>query len=183
MSKINKTKFLKDKIHHIDIKKHDTRALINDMSKMSFSARDLGRASEIYDMMLKEKDCTVFLTIAGSTSAAGCMQVYVDMVKNNMVDVIVATGATIADMDFFEAVGNKHYKGSPDADNTELRDHLVDRIYDTYIDEEELQKSDMTIKEVANGLQTGSYAPWEVINEMGKWLVNNPKRAKKKEVR
>lgn len=181
MSKINKSKFLKDKIQHIDIKKHDTRALIKDMSKMSFSARDLGRASEIYDMMLKEKDCTVFLTIAGSTSAAGCMQVYVDMVKNNMVDVIVATGATIADMDFFEAVGNKHYKGTPEADNTELRKHLVDRIYDTYIDEEELQKSDMTIKEVANGLPIGSYAPWEVINEMGKWLVNNPKRAKKQD--
>lgn len=181
MSKINKSKFLKDKIQHIDIKKHDTRALVKDMSKMSFSARDLGRASEIYDMMLKDKDCTVFLTIAGSTSAAGCMQVYVDMVKNNMVDVIVATGATVADMDFFEAVGNKHYKGSPDADNTELRNHLVDRIYDTYIDEEELQKSDMTIKEVANGLPIRSYAPWEVINEMGKWLVNNPKRAKKKD--
>ncbi len=180
-SNIDKRKFLNTKVEHIDIKKHDTRALVKDMSKMSFSARDLGRASELYDMMLKEKNCTVFLTLAGSTSAAGCMQIYVDMIKNNMVDAIVATGASIADMDFFEALGNKHYKGSTDADNTELRDHLVDRIYDTYIDEEALQKSDMTIKEIANGLEVRPYAPWEFINEMGKWLVNNPKRAKKQD--
>jgi deoxyhypusine synthase len=180
IKKIDKNKFLEEEIEHIDIKKHDTRALVKAMSKMSFSARDLGRASELYDMMLKDKNCTVILTIAGSTSAAGCMQIYVDMVKNNMVDAIVTTGATIADMDFFEAIGNKHYKGTPDADNTELRKHLVDRIYDTYIDEEELEKSDMTIKEIANGLPKGAYATWEFLYEVGKWLANNPKRAKKK---
>jgi deoxyhypusine synthase len=63
--------------------------------------------------MIKDKGCTIFLTLAGSTSAGGCMQVYVDMVKNNMVDAIIATGASIVDMDFFEALGYKHYKGSP----------------------------------------------------------------------
>jgi deoxyhypusine synthase len=180
MPKSNKKKLLSKVIEHIDIKEHDTRALVKAMSKMSFSARDLGRASEIYDMMLKDKNNTVILTIAGSTSAAGCMQVYVDMVKNNMVDAIVTTGASIADMDFFEAVGNKHYKGSQYADDTELRSNLIDRIYDTYIDEIALEKSDLTIKEIADGLEPKTYASWELINEMGKWLVNNPKRAKKK---
>jgi len=179
MKKIDKSKFLKKKVEHIDIKKHDTRALIDDMSKMSFSARDLARGSGIYNQMLKEKDCTIFLTIAGSTSAAGCMQIYADLVENNMVDAIVVTGATVADMDFFEALGNRHYHGSVEADNTDLRNHLVDRIYDTYIDEEALQKSDLTLKEIANTLPVRTYAPWEFLNEVGKWLANNPKRAKK----
>ncbi len=176
-----KKQFLNSPIKHIDIKKHDTRALIKDMGSMSFSARDLARGSEIYDMMLKDKNCTVFLSIAGSTSSAGCMQVYVDLVKNNMVDAIVATGASIADMDFFEALGYKHYRGDIFADNVELRENLVDRIYDTYIDEEELQTSDHTITEVANSLEKRAYAPWEFINEMGKWLKENPKRAKKQD--
>jgi len=178
--KITKKDLLSQEIKHIDIKAHDTRSLLRAMGDMSFSARDLSRASDIYNMMLKDKNCTIALTIAGSTSAAGCMQVYVDMVKNNMVDVIIATGATIADMDFFEALGNKHYKGSSYADDTELRSNLVDRIYDTYIDEEQLQKSDHTIAEIADGLN-GVYAPWEFINKMGEWLSKNPKRAKKKE--
>lgn len=179
IQKSNKKKLLNKVIEHIDIKKHDTRSLVKAMSKMSFSARDLGRASEIYDMMLKDKNNTVILTIAGSTSAAGCMQIYIDMVRNNMVDAIVATGATLADMDFFEAVGNKHYKGSQYANDTELRNNLIDRIYDTYIDEVALEKSDLTIKEIADGMVPKTYASWELFNEMGKWLANNPKRAKK----
>ena len=176
-----KKALLNKKIEHIDIKKHDTRALIRDMSNMSFSARDLGRASEIYDLMIKDKKATIFLTIAGSTSAGCCMQVYVDMIKNNMVDVIVATGASIVDMDFFEALGFKHYKGSQYVDDSELRSLYIDRIYDTYIDEEELQNCDLTIKEIADTLRPQAYSSREFIYEMGKWLANNPKRAKKKD--
>lgn len=179
MSRSEKKKLLKTPIKHIDITKHDTRDLINDMAHMSFSARDLARASEIYDQMLKDKKCTIFLTIAGSTSAAGCMQVYVDMVKNNMVDAIVATGASIVDMDFFEALGFKHYKGSAGEDDSKLRSLYIDRIYDTYIDEEELQNCDMTIKKIADSLAPRAYSSREFIYEMGKWLVNNPKFAKK----
>lgn len=179
--KERKKELLKEKIEHFDIKSHDTRSIIKAMGKMSFSARELSRASEIYDIMLKDKKCTVFLSLAGSTSAAGCMQIYVDLVRHNMVDAIVATGASIVDMDFFEALGFKHYKGSQFADDSELRSHYIDRIYDTYIDEEELQYCDLTIKEIAEGLEPRPYSSREFIYEMGKWLVNNPKRAKKKD--
>ncbi len=181
MKNTKKKQLLNTAIRHIDIKKHDTRALIKDMSTMSFSARDLARASEVYDLMLKDKKCTVFLSLAGSTSAAGCMQVYVDMVKNNMIDAIVATGASIVDMDFFEALGYKHYKGSQFADDSELRSLYIDRIYDTYIDEEELQNCDMTIKKIADNLEVRPYSSREFIYEMGKWLHENPKLAKKKD--
>lgn len=179
--KKERAEYLKETIEHIDIKKHDTRPLIEAMSKMSFSARDLARASEIYDRMLKDKDCAIFLTLAGSTSAAGCMQVYVDMVKNNMVDAIVATGASVVDMDFLEALGFKHYKGSPYADDAKLRSLYIDRIYDTYIDEHELQHCDLTVKEIADSLEPRPYSSQEFIFEMGRWLVNNPDRSKKQD--
>jgi len=104
------------------------------------------------------------------------MQVYVDMVKHNMVDAIVATGASIVDMDFFEALGFKHYKGSYDADDRQLRNNYIDRIYDTFIDEEELQVCDMTINKIANGLEPRPYSSREFIHEMGKWLVKNSKK-------
>ena len=82
-----KAELLQRTIKHIDITAHDTRALIAAYQEMSFSARDLGRACDIYERMLQDPDCIVILTVAGSTSAAGCMQVYVDMVRHNMVDV------------------------------------------------------------------------------------------------
>jgi len=169
---MTKQDLLKDEIKHIDIKSFDSRPIINQMAKMSFSARDLARASEIYDLMLADPDCTVFLSLAGSTSAAGCMQIYVDLIKNNMIDAVIATGASIVDMDFFEALGFKHYKGTPFIDDQLLRSLYIDRIYDTFIDEEQLQVCDKSIKEIADSLEPRPYSSREFIKEMGKWLAN-----------
>ena len=146
------------------------------MKKMSFVSRETANASEIYNQMLKDKDCTIFLALAGSTSAAGCMHIYRDMVKYNMVDAIVATGASIIDMDFFEALGFKHYQGSQYQNDNELRNNYIDRIYDTYIDEEELQMCDKIIGEIADKLQPKAYTSREFIKEIGKYLKSNAKK-------
>jgi deoxyhypusine synthase len=139
---------------------------------MSFTARDTARAADLLNAMIEDQDCTILLTIAGSTSAAGCMQVYADMVSHNMVDVIVATGAAIVDMDFFEALGFRHYRGSPAVDDKRLRELYIDRIYDTFIDEEQLQVCDNTVKEIADGLEPRPYSSREFIREMGKYLMS-----------
>ncbi|MGF1585277.1 MAG: deoxyhypusine synthase [Bacteroidales bacterium] len=173
---MEKKDFLNDPVKHIDIKAFDATPIIDSMREMSFTSRDTASAADIYTRMLKQDDCSVILTLAGSTSAGGCMQVYVDMVRSKMVDVIVATGASIVDMDFFEALGYKHYKGSPDADDKQLREFYIDRIYDTYIDEEELQACDHTIKEIADNMKPGAYSSREFIREMGRYLVNNSKK-------
>ena len=169
----NKSSFLKQPVEHIDITSFDARPIIDSMSKMSFVSRETANASRIYNNMLKDQECTIFLTLAGSTSAAGCMKLYSDLVKNNMVDAIVATGASIIDMDFFEALGFKHYQGSQFQDDTELRKNYIDRIYDTYIDEDELQVCDKKICEIADNLEPRSYTSREFINEMGKYLKKN----------
>ena len=172
----NKKTLLSDPVEHIDIKSFDARKIIDGMSKMSFTSRDTARAARIYNEMLADKDCSIFLTLAGSTSAGGCMNLYTELVKNNMVDAIVATGASIIDMDFFEALGFKHYQGSQFQDDTELRKNYIDRIYDTYIDEEELQACDQIICDVANKLRPKTYTSREFIKELGKYLKINGKK-------
>jgi deoxyhypusine synthase len=172
----NKKSFLKTPVEHIDIKAFDARKIIDSMSKMSFTSRDTANAAKIYNEMLADKDCAIFLTIAGSTSAAGCMNLYSDLIKYNMVDAIVATGASIIDMDFFEALGFKHYQGSQFQDDTVLRDNYIDRIYDTYINEEELQACDRTICDIANTLEPRAYTSREFIKEIGKFLKKNAKK-------
>jgi len=173
---MNKKDVLKDTIKHIDIKSFDSTPIINAMRDMSFTSREVASATDIYMRMLNDPDCSVILTMAGSTSAGGCMQVYVDMVKSNMIDAVVATGASIVDMDFLEALGYKHYKGTPYADDKVLRDLYIDRIYDTYIDEEELQACDMTIKEIADTLEPRPWSSREFIAMMGEYLVKNSKK-------
>ena len=172
----NKKKLLINPVEHIDIKSFDARKIIDGMRKMSFTSRDTARAAEIYNEMLADKDCSIFLTLAGSTSAGGCMNLYSELVKNNMVDAIVATGASIIDMDFFEALGFKHYQGSQFQDDTELRNNYIDRIYDTYIDEEELQACDKAICDAANSLKPRAYTSREFIKELGKYLKTHGKK-------
>jgi deoxyhypusine synthase len=172
----SKKDFLKKPVEHIDITSFDSRKIISSMEKMSFVSRETANAANIYNEMLKDKECTIFLTLAGSTSAAGCMHIYRDMVKYNMVDAIVATGASIIDMDFFEALGFKHYQGSQYQNDNELRKNYIDRIYDTYIDEEELQLCDKTIGEIADKLKPKTYTSREFIREIGKYLKSNAKK-------
>ena len=172
----NKKSLLNSPVEHIDIKSFDARKIIDGMGKMSFTSRDTARAAGIFNEMLADKDCSIFLTLAGSTSAGGCMNLYTDLVKNNMIDAIVATGASIIDMDFFEALGFKHYQGSQFQDDTELRKNYIDRIYDTYIDEEELQACDQAICDVANKMEPRSYTSREFIKELGKYLKTNAKK-------
>jgi deoxyhypusine synthase len=126
--------------------------------------------------MLADPECSIILVVAGSTSAGGCMDLYADLVKHNMVDAIVATGATIVDMDFFEALGHKHYQALEIPDDDTLRSLYIDRIYDTYIDEEALQQTDHTIALIAGRLEPVPHSSRAFIREMGRWLVENGKK-------
>jgi len=170
---MGKKDFLTEPVKHIDIKSFDSTEIIEGFRGMSFTARDTARAADIFSQMINDKDCTIILCIAGSTSAGGCMQIYADMVRHNMADVVVATGAAIVDMDFFEALGFSHYKGSPHVDDRKLRELYIDRIYDTFIDEEQLQICDNTTKQIADSLDKRPYSSREFIKEMGKYLVGN----------
>ncbi|HEX4046813.1 MAG TPA: deoxyhypusine synthase [Elusimicrobiota bacterium] len=175
MANIKKSDLLKEHIEHIDITKFDARPLVDAYSKMAYSARDLARASDIYDRMLADKDCDVILCLAGSLFSAGLKKIVWQMVESNMVDAIVSTGANIVDQDFFEALGFKHYKGSKWVDDKALRGARVDRIYDTFIDEDELGECDNTISEIMGTLKPRPYSSREILEEMGKFLVKKAK--------
>ena len=178
---MEKKDYLKETIQHIDIKKHNVVPMVDAMSDMAFQARNLGNAAKIFNMMQEDKDCGVYLTLAGSLISAGLKDVVVDLVKNNMVDCIVSTGANIVDQDFFEALGFKHYKGTQFVDDNQLRELMIDRIYDTYIDEEDLRLCDDTIAQICNTIPRKPHSSREFIIEMGRFLDENEKYAEFRE--
>jgi deoxyhypusine synthase len=167
---MKKKHYLSKEIKHIDIKKFDSTLIIEQFEKTAFQARNLGRAAKIYDRMLLDKDCSIILCLAGSLFSAGLKKIVYDMIENNMIDVIVSTGAIIVDQDFLEALGFKHFQGTPQIDDNELMKLMIDRIYDTYIDEEQLRICDMTISEIADNLEAVPYSSREFIKFMGKYL-------------
>lgn len=165
-----KQDFLRATIEHLDIKRYDVVPMVEAMEKMAFQARNLSRAAKIYDMMLADKECAIILTLAGSLISAGLKQIIIDLVEHNMADVIVATGANIVDQDFFEALGFKHYIGTPFVDDRILRELHIDRIYDTYIDEDELRICDETTSKIFGALPPKPYSSRELMIEFGKYL-------------
>ena len=167
-----KAELLSKVVEHVDIAAYDARPVIEAMRKMSFTSRDTARAADILGAALADQACSVWLTLAGSTSAGGCMHVYRDMLRYGMADVVVATGASIIDMDFFEALGFRHYQAQGAVDDRDLRGLYIDRIYDTYIDEEELQACDMAIKDIADALDPRPYSSREFMFEIGRWLAS-----------
>src|SRR3954467_10715496 len=176
--KAAKRKFLSKTIEHIDITKmNGIVPVVDAMANMAFSARDLARAAEIYERMLKDKECGVILCLAGSLISAGLKKIIVDMIRNNMVDAIVSTGANIVDQDFFEALGFRHYVAGDELKtglfDGELREHAIDRIYDTLISEDELRICDEVTGKIFDGMESGAYSSREFLREFGKYLDNN----------
>jgi deoxyhypusine synthase len=181
--KWTKKELLSRPIEHIDITAFDARPVITSYRDMAYSSRTLAQASDIYSMMLKDKDCAVILTLAGSLISAGLKKAVITLLENNMVDAIVSTGANIVDQDFFEGLGFKHYiaPGSPEAppvDDMTLRNLMIDRIYDTYINEDDLRDCDARTHEIFNAFEPGAYSSREFIEAMGAYLANTPKFAK-----
>ncbi len=172
-SGFSKEELLSAPVRHIDIKQLNIVPLIDQMSDTAFQARNLARAASILDLMQQDKKCAVILTLAGSLISAGLKQVIIDMIDNNMVDAIVSTGANIVDQDFFEALGFRHYKGTQFIDDAILRELHIDRIYDTYIDEDDLRVCDDTTAIIANSMLPGVYSSREFIVEMGKYIEAN----------
>lgn len=172
---MNKKSLLKKEVKHIDIKSFNAVPIIEQFENSAFQAKNLARAAKIYDKMLADKDCTIILCLAGSLFSAGLKKVVYDLLEKNMVDAIVSTGAIIVDQDFFEALGFKHYQGTPLIDDELLRKEMIDRIYDTYIDEEELRVCDLTVAKIADSLQPKPYSSREFIEEMGKYLAQEKK--------
>jgi deoxyhypusine synthase len=167
---MEKKDFLSREVRHIDITRLNVVDLVEAMGDTAFQARNLNNAARILDMMQRDSECVVFLTLAGSLISAGLKKVITTLVDNNMVDAIVSTGAIIVDQDFFEALGFKHYRGDARADDHELRELMIDRIYDTYIDEEDLRVCDEKISVIAGKLEKRPYSSREFIAEMGRFL-------------
>jgi len=174
-----KKELLQRPIQHLDLKQHNVVPLVDAMHNMAYSARDTARAANIYEMMLRDTDCGVILCLAGSLISAGLQKIFVDLIRNNMVDAIVSTGANIVDQDFFEALGFNHYIAGDEykygAGDADLRELMIDRIYDTFIDEEELRICDETTHQITNSLEPRPYSSREFIREMGAYLAKNGK--------
>jgi deoxyhypusine synthase len=116
-------------IEPIKIKKNmKISELVEEMSRAGFGAGTISKASKIMEEMFKDKQCKVFLGMAGAMVPAGMKQIVIDMLDR--VDVFVTTGANLTH-DLIESLGEKHYKieNEDTVDDAYLNEKGLDRIY------------------------------------------------------
>ena len=107
--------------------------LVDDIfNGMGYNAKRLAEACHLFKTMIDDNS-TVCLTLAGAMSPVGMGGAIIKMIEKGFIDWIVTTGAnTYHDMHF--AYGLPVHQGDFTADDNELADHDVVRIYDVYID-------------------------------------------------
>ncbi|MEE9258182.1 MAG: deoxyhypusine synthase family protein [Nitrospinaceae bacterium] len=173
-AKSRKKKILSSRVSQVDYGRIKNVAdLVESFKSSSIQARNVGLCANVFEKMLTDKQRpTIMLGLAGPLIAAGLRKVIRDMVHYNMVDLIVSTGAILY-QDFYAALGGGHFCGSPNADDVELRKLLINRIYDTYVDEEKFADFDTAIAEFAGTLKPGKYSSREFMAKLSKTIDDN----------
>ncbi len=144
--------------------------LVNAFSGMSIQARNVGQCYRVFEAMLRDPERPlVLLGLAGPLIAGGLRQVIRELVEHGLVDVVVSTGAILY-QDIYQARGYQHYRGTPNANDGELRDLFVDRIYDTYVDEVGFGKTDTWIGSLADELEPGPYSSRQFMDVIAEHL-------------
>ena len=161
-------------IDHLDLEKTKTVAdLVDGYKHISFQARALGMCASVLENAMSDPQCTIFFGGAGALTPGGLRKVMRDMVEFGLVDVVVTTGA-IAYHDYYEAHGHRHFATTPEADDIVLREHFLDRVYDTLADESLFRDVDDEIAAMADALEPRRYSSREFLWEMGKVAAKDP---------
>jgi len=147
--------------------------LVVSFSSTSFQARRLAQCVDVYRQMLDEGGSfTIFMGISGALIAAGLRKILADMIRLRLVDVIVTTGAVIY-QDYYQSMGHSHFRGKPDSDDVLLHGYMIDRIYDTYVDEEKFRQIDMDIGRIMDKKGGGRYSTREFLHSLGERCVHD----------
>src|SRR2546428_1339784 len=138
----------------IDPKPLTGRETIPELVDNAFLAYNAGRLAEgcrLFTERMLEDDVTVGMSLTGAMTPAGLgMSTIIPLIEAGFIDWIVSTGANLYHDAHF-GLGLSMHRGTPFADDVELREEGVVRIYDIVFDYEVLLSTDAYIRDVSAG--------------------------------
>ena len=114
----------------------------------AFNAARLSEACAVFSekMLAADQDTTIGLTIAGALTPAGLGGCVIEMMERGLVDFIISTGANLYH-DLHYALNFTLRRGSPFADDVQLYEDGVIRIYDVLFPATVLLETDAYIRD------------------------------------
>ena len=168
--KKRKSKFLHQPVRPLNLK--ETKSLLDLVQAFqhtSFQSRNVFKCFDVYQKMLEDPACIIFMGLSGAMIPGGMRKVIHDMIEMKLVDVIVSTGANIFH-DLFESFGYRHYVGSEGDDDNALRKHRIVRVYDALMDDHEINQVIHLLSKVPEALEEKVVSSRRYLEVLGKGL-------------
>jgi deoxyhypusine synthase len=136
----------------IDPQAINGQELVADLVDNAFLAYNAGRLREachLFTQRMLRDDTTVGMSLTGAMTPAGIgMSCLIPLMEAGFVDWIISTGANLYHDAHF-ALGLALHQGRHDADDVELREKGVVRIYDIFFDYDVLLSTDAFVRDVS----------------------------------
>ena len=170
MVKIRKSKFLQEPVRHLDLKKAQSLFdLVQAFQYTSFQSRNVYKCFEVFQKMLSDPTCVIFMGLSGAMIPGGMRKIIRDMIEMRLVDVMVSTGANIFH-DLFESFGYRHYVGQGEEDDDALRKHRIVRVYDALMDDHEINRVIHLLSKAPKGLGGRVVSSREYLAVLGSYI-------------
>lgn len=160
-----------DAVLPINIKKNKSVIdLITDMSKTGFQGRALSKACFLLKEMIDDNEATILFGYAGSLSTTGQSKIIQWLIENDIIDILVPTGANISE-DIVEAMGFNYYQGTTIENDELLFKQGYNRYYDVYGKEDDYYAMTSLIADFIMTLDSSyNYSSREFLHKFGLWL-------------
>jgi deoxyhypusine synthase len=127
----------------------ETVAELVDNAFLAYNAGRLREACRLYSDRMLADNATVGMSLTGAMTPAGLgMSTIIPLMEAGFIDWIVSTGANLYHDAHF-GLGLSMHRGTPFADDVELREEGVVRIYDIFFHYDVLLSTDAYIREVS----------------------------------
>lgn len=149
-------------------KKMTVNEIVKELDNAGFQAKQLARAVDVFEDMVKDKECTKFLALSGSLVPGGMRNVIGEMLRSKFIDVLVSNGSNITH-DLIEAFGERHRFLDSELTDVELQQKGLNRIYDIVLPNRgyvALEKN--IIKKILPKLPQKEMSSREFLFELGK---------------
>lgn len=155
-------KILKRKIVPIDpVASGRVCDLVKNLATCSFQGRSMAYALDVWEAMVRDRDCFRVMSLAGAMVPAGMGLIVIRLIEAKLVDAIICTGATLSH-DLCNTVAKEqqaHFLGDEFADDEILRNEAINRIYDTYLPEAAFQSAEHALVKIYDRLKFETLAP------------------------
>jgi deoxyhypusine synthase len=137
--------------------------LVRAMGDTAFTGRQIGDAADVLEVMARDKDCFVVLTLSGALTVAKMGLIFCDLIESGVVNAIVSTGALMAH-GLVEATGHSHFRYDARMDDKTLFHAGYNRVYDSLEPEINLDH----VEEVMDHILTN----WDAQEVASSWRIN-----------